>query len=39
LKVSSKGGKCTLTESAQSPASDPKTHNLCWLNAFPPRPF
>jgi 6-phosphogluconolactonase (cycloisomerase 2 family) len=39
VEVNSKGGKCTLTESRNSPASDPKSLNLCWLNAFPQRPF
>lgn len=39
LDVRSAAGKCTLTESTKSPASDPKSPNLCWLNAFPPRPF
>ena len=39
LKVSSAGGKCTLTESKNSPAPDPKSLNLCWLNAFPQRQF
>lgn len=39
VDVNSKGGKCTLTEAKHSPASDPKSLNLCWLNAFPQRPF
>jgi 6-phosphogluconolactonase (cycloisomerase 2 family) len=39
VEVNSKSGKCTLTESAKSPAADPNSLNLCWLNAFPPRPF
>ena len=39
VEVNSKDGKCTLTESAKSPAADPNSLNLCWLNAFPQRPF
>jgi 6-phosphogluconolactonase (cycloisomerase 2 family) len=39
VEVNSKDGKCTLTESAKSPAADPSSLNLCWLNAFPQRPF
>jgi hypothetical protein len=39
VDVSVKGGKCMLTEAKSSPASDPKSSNLCWLNAFPPRSF
>jgi 6-phosphogluconolactonase (cycloisomerase 2 family) len=39
VDVNSKGGKCTLTESTKSPAGDPKSLNLSWLNAFPQRPF
>jgi 6-phosphogluconolactonase (cycloisomerase 2 family) len=39
VDVNSAGGKCTLTESKNSPAADPKSLNLCWLNAFPPRNF
>ena len=39
VNVNSTGGKCTLTESAKSPAADPGSLNLCWLNAFPARPF
>jgi hypothetical protein len=39
IDVNSKAGKCTLTESKNSPASDPKSLNLCWLNAFPGRQF
>lgn len=39
VNVNSQNGKCTLTESKDSPASDPKSLNLCWLNAFPPRAF
>jgi 6-phosphogluconolactonase (cycloisomerase 2 family) len=39
VDLSSTGGKCTLTESKKSPASDPKSLDLCWLNAFPPRGF
>jgi 6-phosphogluconolactonase (cycloisomerase 2 family) len=39
VDVNSKGGKCTLTESTKSPAADPSSLNLCWLNAFPQRPF
>jgi hypothetical protein len=39
VDVSLKGGKCTLTESRKSPAADPNSSNLCWLNAFPQRSF
>ena len=39
IKIGSKNGRCTLTESVKSPAPDPKSPNLCWLNAFPQRPF
>jgi len=39
VDVRSQGGKCTLAESPKSPAADPKSVNLCWLNAFPARPF
>ena len=39
VDVNLKGGKCTLTEAKHSPASDPNSLNLCWLNAFPQRPF
>ena len=39
VDVNSKGGKCTLTEAKNSPASDPNSLSLCWLNAFPQRPF
>jgi 6-phosphogluconolactonase (cycloisomerase 2 family) len=39
VDVNSKGGKCTLTESTKSPAADPNSLNLCWLNASPQRPF
>jgi 6-phosphogluconolactonase (cycloisomerase 2 family) len=39
VDVNSKGGKCTLTESTKSPAADPNSLNLCWLNAFPQRTF
>lgn len=39
VEVNSRDGKCTLTESAKSPAADPNSLNLCWLNAFPQRPF
>ena len=39
LEVRSNLGKCTLRESTKSPASDLKSMNLCWLNAFPQRPF
>jgi len=39
VDVKSKNGKCTLTESTKSPAADPKSLNLCWLDAFPQRPF
>jgi len=37
VDVSATGGKCTLAESTKSPAKDPNSLNLCWLNAFPPR--
>jgi 6-phosphogluconolactonase (cycloisomerase 2 family) len=39
VDVNTTGGKCTLTESTKSPAADPSSLNLCWLNAFPQRPF
>jgi 6-phosphogluconolactonase (cycloisomerase 2 family) len=39
VDVSVTGGKCTLTESAKSPAKDPNSLNLSWLNAFPARKF
>jgi hypothetical protein len=39
LEVKSKVGKCGVTEAARSPALDPNSLNLCWLNAFPVRPF
>lgn len=39
VDVNAKGGKCTLTESPKSPAHDSNSPNLCWLNAFPQRPF
>jgi len=39
VNVRSKGGKCSLTESTNSPAADPNSLNLCWLNALPQRPF
>jgi 6-phosphogluconolactonase (cycloisomerase 2 family) len=39
VKVTSTAGKCTLVESTKSPAPDPGSLNLCWLNAFPQRTF
>ena len=39
VEVTSKAGKCTLTESTKSPAIDANSKNLCWISAFPPRPF
>lgn len=39
VDVTSTGGKCTLIESTNSPAADPGSPNLCWLNALPQRPF
>jgi len=39
VEVTAKGGKCTLSESTKSPVADPNSLNLCWLNAFPGRPF
>jgi len=39
VDVTSKAGKCMLTESTKSPAPDPDSLNLCWLNAFPQRQF
>ena len=39
ISVKSSGGKCTLTESAKSPASDPNSPGLLSIGAFPPRPF
>lgn len=39
VEVTSRGGQCSLTETANSPAVDPSSMNLCWLNAFPQRPF
>jgi 6-phosphogluconolactonase (cycloisomerase 2 family) len=39
ISVTSSGGKCTLTESAKSPALDPNSPGLLSIGAFPPRPF
>jgi hypothetical protein len=39
VNVTSGAGKCALTESSKSPALDPKSLNLSWLNAYPPRKF
>jgi len=39
INVKSSGGKCTLTESPKSPASDPNSPGLLSIGAFPPRPF
>ncbi len=39
VKVKSNGKKCTLTESVDSPASDPNSSALRSIGAFPPRPF
>ncbi len=39
VDVNVKGGKCSLAEAKKSPVSDSKSLNLCWLNAFPQRPF
>jgi DNA-binding beta-propeller fold protein YncE len=39
LSVASSNGSCTLTESANSPASDPSSPSLRSLSAFPSRPF
>ena len=39
IDVKSSGGKCTLTESAKSPALDPNSPGLLSIGAFPPRPF
>jgi len=39
INVTSAGGKCTLKESANSPASDPNSPGLLSIGAFPPRPF
>ena len=39
IKVTSSAGKCTLKESAKSPASDPNSPGLLSIGAFPPRPF
>jgi len=39
ISVKSSGGKCTLTESAKSPALDPNSPGLLSIGAFPPRPF
>jgi 6-phosphogluconolactonase (cycloisomerase 2 family) len=39
VKVKSSGGKCHLTESVDSPASDPNSGALRSIGAFPPRPF
>jgi hypothetical protein len=36
IKVTSAGGKCTLEESASSPASDPNSPGLLSIRAFPP---
>jgi 6-phosphogluconolactonase (cycloisomerase 2 family) len=39
IVVKSASGKCTLTESAKSPISDPNSPGLLSIGAFPPRPF
>ena len=39
INVKSSGGKCSLTESAKSPVSDPNSPGLLSIGAFPPRPF
>ncbi len=39
INVKSSGGKCTLTESAKSPALDGNSPGLLSIGAFPPRPF
>ena len=39
VKLTSTAGKCTLIESTKSPAADPSSLNLCWMNAFPQRTF
>ena len=39
INVKSSGGKCTLTESAKSPALDANSPGLLSIGAFPPRPF
>jgi 6-phosphogluconolactonase (cycloisomerase 2 family) len=39
VNVTSSGGTCTLTESANSPVSDPNTSGLLSIGTFPPRSF
>jgi 6-phosphogluconolactonase (cycloisomerase 2 family) len=39
VNVASSGGKCTLTESSQSPVIAPNTTNLLSIGVYPPRPF
>ncbi len=39
VQVSSSAGKCTLTEMANSPVTDPYSSWLLSIETFPPRPF
>jgi len=39
VNVSSSAGKCTLTEAASSPQSDPNSNSLLSIGAFPSRTF
>jgi len=39
LKISSKNGSCSLTESSKSPADDANSPGLESIGAYPPRPF
>jgi hypothetical protein len=39
VTVKAAGGKCTLTESSNSPVPDPNSPGLLSIGAFPPRPF
>jgi 6-phosphogluconolactonase (cycloisomerase 2 family) len=39
IELTSAGGKCTLTESSQSPVADPNSPGLLSIGTFPPRPF
>jgi DNA-binding beta-propeller fold protein YncE len=39
VEVTSSAGQCTLTESANSPVSDPNSPGLLSIGIYPPRPF
>jgi Lactonase, 7-bladed beta-propeller len=39
LTLKSDAGKCTLTESPESPVEDPNSPGLLSIGSFPPRPF